>query len=40
MSFRIDGDKLSEKYKIVWTKIEDLQNIKLNAFPVHDNTSL
>ena len=35
MSFRIDNEKLLEKYKTVWTKIEDLKNIKLNALPVH-----
>ena len=31
MSFRIDNDKLSEQYKTIWTKIEDLKNIKLNV---------
>ena len=36
MSFRIDGEKLLEKYKSIWTKIEDLKNIKLNALPVYD----
>ena len=30
MSFRIDGDKLFEKYKAISTKIEDLKNIELN----------
>ena len=25
MSFRIDDDKLLEKYKAIWTKIEDLK---------------
>ena len=28
MSFRIDDQKLLEKYKAIWTKIEDLNNIK------------
>ena len=28
MSFRIDDQKLLEKYKAIWTKIEDLHNIK------------
>ena len=28
MSFRIDDQKLLEKYKATWTKIEDLNNIK------------
>ena len=36
MSFRIDDEKLLEKYKVVWTKIEDLKNIKLNSLPVYD----
>ena len=25
-----------EKYKAIWIKIEDLQNIELNALPVYD----
>ena len=33
MSFRIDDEKLLEKYKTIWTKIEHLKNIKLNALP-------
>ena len=37
MSFRIDDEKLLEKYKAIWTKIEDLKNIELNASPVYDN---
>ena len=32
-SFRINGETLLEKYKTVWTKIEDLKNIELNALP-------
>ena len=28
MSLRIDDDKVFEKYKIIWTKIEDLKNIE------------
>ena len=36
MSFRIDDEKLLEKYKATWTKIEDLKNIELNALPVYD----
>ena len=35
MSFCIDDEKLLEKYKVIWTKIEDLKNIKLNALPVY-----
>ena len=34
ISFRIDDEKLSEKYKAIWTKIEDLKNMELNALPV------
>ena len=34
ISFRIDDEKLLEKYKAIWTKIEDLKNIELNALPV------
>ena len=37
MSFRIDGDKLFEKYKAISTKIEDLKNIELNDLPVYDD---
>ena len=36
MSFRIDDEKLLEKYKTIWTKIEDLKNVKLNTLPVYD----
>ena len=34
MSFRIYDEKLLEKYKAIWTKIEDLKNIELNLLPV------
>ena len=37
MSFGVDVDKLLEKYKTIWTKIEDLQNIEFNALPVYDD---
>ena len=37
MSFRIDGEKLLQKYKSIWTKIEDLKNIDLNDLPVYDD---
>ena len=37
ISFRIDGKKLLEKYKAIWTKIENLKNIKLNALPAYDD---
>ena len=35
--FRINDEKLLEKYKTIWTKIEDLKNIELNALPVYDD---
>ena len=38
MSFHIDDDKLLEKYKAGWSKIEDLKKIKLNALPVYDDS--
>ena len=37
MYFRIDDQKLLGKYKTIWTKIEDLKNIELNALPFYDN---
>ena len=37
MSFRIDDEKQIEKYKATLTKIEDLNNIELNALPVYDD---
>ena len=40
MSFRIDHDNLLEKYKIIYPKIEDLKNIKLNSLPVYDRRYL
>ena len=33
-SFCIDDEKLLEKYKTIWTKIEDLKRNELNALPV------
>ena len=33
MSFRINDEKLLEKYQAIQTKIEDLKNIRLNALP-------
>ena len=35
LSFRIDHKKLLKKYKIIWTKIEDL-NVELNTFPAYN----
>ena len=37
MSFRIDDEKLLEKYKAILTKIKDLKDIELNTLPVHDD---
>ena len=37
ISFRIDDDKLLEKYKAIWTEIENFRNIGLNALPVYDD---
>ena len=37
VSFLIDDDMLLEKYKSIWTKIEYLRNIELNALPVYDD---
>ena len=34
MYFRIDDEKLLEKYKAILIKIEDLKKIELNALPV------
>ena len=35
MSFSVGYEKLLEKYKAIWNKIEDLKNIELNAWPVY-----
>ena len=37
MSSGIDDEKLIEKKKAIWAKIEDLKNIELNVLPVYDN---
>ena len=37
MSFCESNEKLLEKYKGTWTKIEDLKDIELDALPVYDN---
>ena len=37
MSFRKDDQKLLEKYEAIWTIIEELKNIELNALPGYDN---
>ena len=30
-------EKILEKYKAIWTKIQDLENVELNASPVYDD---
>ena len=37
LSFCIDDEKLLEKYKAIWTNIENKKHIELNALPVYDN---
>ena len=37
MSFRIDDEKLLEKYEAIRAKIEDLTNNELNTLPVYDD---
>ena len=36
MSFGIGDEKLLDKNKTVWTKIEDIKNIELNALQVYN----
>ena len=35
LSFHIDGQKLLEKYKAIWTKFKDFKNIELNTLPIY-----
>ena len=37
MSFQIDDEKPLEKNKPVWTKIESLKNIELDALSTYDD---
>ena len=37
ISFSIDNDKLLEKYKTIWTKIDNLRNIELNTLLAYDD---
>ena len=37
MSFRIDGEKLFEKYKLFRLRLKILKNIELNTLPVYDD---
>ena len=32
MSLRIDDEQLLEKYKAIWTKIEELENIEIMLY--------
>ena len=40
VSFHIDNEKLSEKYKAIWTKTENFKKIELNALRVYDERHL
>ena len=40
MIFCVDDEELLEKYKAIWTKIENLRNIKLNTLPVYDDRAI
>ena len=35
MTFRTEDEKLLEKYKTIWTKVEELKNIDLYVLPVY-----
>ena len=37
MSSHINDEKLLEKHEVIWIKIEDLKNTKLNALAVYDD---
>ena len=37
MAFCIDDEKLLQKCKAIWAKIENLKKKKLNALPVYDD---
>ena len=37
ISFTIRNEKLLERYKAIWTEIEDLKNFELNSLPVHED---
>ena len=37
ISFRIDNEKLLDKYKAIQTKIADFKNSNLNVLPVYDD---
>ena len=37
MSFRVQDQKLLEKYKAIWTKIEDFKNIQIDIMIVYND---
>ena len=37
MSFRVYDQKLLEKYKAIWTKIEDFKNIQIDIMIVYND---
>ena len=37
ISFTIRNERLLERYKAIWTEIEDLKNFELNSLPVHED---
>ena len=37
MSFHVDDDKLLEKYKNIWRRIEEFKGVELTILPVHDD---
>ena len=36
-TFCMGDERLLEKYKTIWTKIEDSNNVELSALPIYDN---
>ena len=40
MSFHINDEKLLEKHKAFWSKIEDLKNIESIALVVYNDTEI
>ena len=35
--FLVDNERLLEKYKTIWVKIEGLKNIELKSLSLYDN---
>ena len=40
ITFHINVEKLLEKYKTIWTNIDDIASIKLNTLSVYDGRSI